>query len=485
MVDNSSYVRTLTTNSGVISTSSTYHPLPVVTLLSSAKSSFLDSGSYAWPSATVGSPIATPQSSLPATDAYNVSQHGSSIYFAGASHYLTLTQQPEQYYMTGAFTFETWIYSTSANGYIFGNFNNQTGANSWWIGYNNSAPSIKIFISKEIYGNGAAAKYANTPMPLNQWNHLAIGRDTSSSWFILLNGSSYSLSTSTSGTTYWFDNYSFDAVSMGAAATSPLNINGIATSQGITGYYSDMRFVNGVAIYNTTTNLGPPTQPLTLIGTTQTVLLLNGRPGGIIDSTGKNNLTTVGGAKISQAVFKYGTGSLSFNGTTDYLKLRVNDPTLTFGSGDFTIEAWVYLTSISGTQYLVVGTCDNSTVAGSSFDFYLIGAGGANIYIGATAYQAAAPAPTLNTWCHVAYVRNGTSFKTYLNGVQVGSVTLPAGGVINAGTTNPGAIGANGVGTSPMVGYMDDLRISRIARYTANFTPPTALLSTGTYIQIA
>ena len=170
---------------------------------------------------------------------------------------------------------------------------------------------------------------------------------------------------------------------------------------------------------------------------------------------------------------------MAFDGTGDYLKLKVNDPTLTFGSGDFTIEGWVYLTSTSGSQYFVVGTCDNSTVAGSSFDFYLVGGNGANIYIGASTYTAAVPSPTINTWSHVAYVRYGTSFKTYLNGVQTGTATLPAGGVINAGTTNPGVIGAQFGGAAPLNGYIDDLRITKgYARYTANFTPPTAALPT-------
>jgi hypothetical protein len=315
-------------------------------------------------------------------------------------------------------------------------------------------------------------------MPLNQWNHLAIGRDESSSWFILLNGASYSLSTSTSGTVTWTDNYSFNAAGMGAAATSPLNINGIATSQGITGYYSDMRFVNGVAIYNTTTNLGPPTQPLTLIGTTQTVLLLNGRPGGIIDATGKNNLTTVGGAKISQAVFKYGTGSISFNGTTDYLSIPTN-PALNLSTGDFTIECWLYRTTSFADSYII----SSSGSGGMFFGFFgatIIGYGRAVV---AWDYQSAAHGMSLNTWYHLALTRNGTSIRIFVNGVQVG-VTQTSSQAYDLGVTST-TIGSQGAAYYHG-GYIDDLRVTKgIARYTATFTPPTAALSTGTYIQMA
>jgi hypothetical protein len=491
LVDNSSYVRTLTTSGVVVITTGTsaYQPLPVSFFMIADRYRYTDSSQHKWALGTVGAPTLVPQSPLPATDAYNDALNGSSIYFAGASQYLTLTQQSEQYYMTGAFTFETWIYSTSASGYIFGNFNNQTGANSWWIGYNNAAASVKIFFSKEIYGNGAAAKYTNTLMPLNQWNHLAIGRDESSSWFILLNGASYSLSTSTSGTVTWTDNYSFNAAGMGAAATSPLNINGIATSQGITGYYSDMRFVNGVAIYNTTTNLGPPTQPLTLIGTTQTVLLLNGRPGGIIDATGKNNLTTVGGAKISQAVFKYGTGSLSFNGSTDYLSVR-SSQLLAFGTGDFTVEFWMNATA-AGTFVAVVGTqsiAGNTTagmwrisnrinsVNGMYFN-YTTGSAFTDITFSTTNYND-------STWHHIVACRASGILRMFVDGISIGTPTALSQNL----TSNQALyIGYQAQDSQYYTGYIDDLRISGIARYTttATFTPPTAALSTGTYIQMA
>jgi hypothetical protein len=482
LVDNSSYVRTLTTSGVVVITTGTsaYQPLPVSFFMIADRYRYTDSSQHKWALGTVGAPTLVPQSPLPATDAYNDALNGSSIYFAGASQYLTLTQQSEQYYMTGAFTFETWIYSTSASGYIFGNFNNQTGANSWWIGYNNAAASVKIFFNKEIYGNGAAAKYTNTLMPLNQWNHLAIGRDESSSWFILLNGASYSLSTSTSGTVTWTDNYSFNAAGMGAAATSPLNINGIATSQGITGYYSDMRFVNGVAIYNTTTNLGPPTQPLTLIGTTQTVLLLNGRPGGIIDATGKNNLTTVGGAKISQAVFKYGTGSLSFNGSTDYLTTP-SSVVSAFGTGDFTVESWVYTTNLTATNTII----DNRTGATTTaYVFAVFSTGALNFYDGPnnTDKTTATGLITTNTWYHVAATRSGTTLRLFVNGILASTFT---GISSDYGSTQPLSIGRQVSASGYFYGYIDDLRISKIARYTNNFPAPTALLSTGTYIQIA
>ena len=404
------------------------------------------------PSVQVFSPFGT-------TTQYDPATIGGSGYFNGSTDYLT-APTGTAFQFAGDFTMEAWVYSLSATGQanyscIFDTRATNTSSTTGIVV--NFTPSGYL----NFYINGSNYTSA-TLLGANNWTHVALVR-SGSTISMYQNGvsvASVSYATSLSSGYFW----------AGALA-------GPAASGYWQGYISNLRVVNGTAVYTTT--FTPPTIPLPSIGNTS--LLLSGTNGQIYDNGMMNNLITVGSAQVSTSIFKYGTGSIFFNGSGSYLKFRVNDPSLTFGSGDFTIEGWVYLTSTSGNQYFVVGTCDNSTVAGSSFDFGLVGSANANIYIGASAYQAAAPAPTLNTWCHVAYVRFGTSFKTYLNGTQVGSVTLPANGVINAGTTNPGAIGANGVGTAPMFGYLDEFRITKgIARYTANFTPPTSLFpSTG------
>ena len=82
---------------------------------------------------------------------------------------------------------------------------------------------------------------------------------------------------------------------------------------------------------------------------------------------------------------------------------------------------------------------------------------------------------TAATWHHCAWVRNGTSFKMFLNGSAVTSGVTISGAIADSTATLN--IGRNGDNIEYLTGYLDDVRITRgYARYTANFTPPTAAL---------
>ena len=74
---------------------------------------------------------------------------------------------------------------------------------------------------------------------------------------------------------------------------------------------------------------------------------------------------------------------------------------------------------------------------------------------------------------HLALVRNGSTLTLYVNGVSEATSTQTAAVV---GTANRWWIGTAGdsIAGSYFNGYVDDLRVTNgIARYTANFTPPT------------
>jgi hypothetical protein len=78
------------------------------------------------------------------------------------------------------------------------------------------------------------------------------------------------------------------------------------------------------------------------------------------------------------------------------------------------------------------------------------------------------------TWYHLAFVRNGTSVKLYVNGVEEASNTLSANFNIDVGDTTDSWVGGTAFGTDSYYnGYIDELRVSNTARYTANFTPST------------
>jgi hypothetical protein len=249
-----------------------------------------------------------------------------------------------------------------------------------------------------------------------------------------------------------------------------------------TGYQSNTRLVNGTAVYDPTqTTLTIPTAPLTAV--TNTAFLANFTNGAIFDNAMMNDLETVGNAQISTSVVKYGTGSLYFDGTGDYL-IGPSTPNMNFGSGDFTVEAWVYRQVDSGTTQTIY---QKGRVADSNFElsFVINTSNQLEVYYSTSGTSATLVATTTasvsqNTWTHVAVSRSGSTWRVFIGGTldvsATASVTLYTG-------TGRISIATNPNGDSPFTGYLDDFRITKgFARYTATFTPPTSALSdTGPY----
>jgi len=209
----------------------------------------------------------------------------------------------------------------------------------------------------------------------------------------------------------------------------------------------------------------------------------------IIDSSSSPKTITVNGnAQIDTTIKKFGTGSIEFDGTGDYLTAP-DDAAWDLGSSDFTIEAWVYPTA-SPAQPIIVGQWT------SSYAWVLLLSNDGNRYLRGLLYNGSfndyvsTSALSLNSWNHCAFVREGNTVSLYLNGTSVYSTTF-TGSVSTS--TSALSIGANSVGGSPFQGYLDDVRVTNgTARYTSNFTPPTAAfpnaaafidldLSTGNY----
>jgi hypothetical protein len=193
-------------------------------------------------------------------------------------------------------------------------------------------------------------------------------------------------------------------------------------------------------------------------------------------SSSPKTVTAVGNAQISTAQSKFGGASIAFDGTGDWCQIP-NNAAFQFGSGDFTIEYWFYPTSLSGLkQHINPGVSPsnlNNSYAiitnGSALLYYLSSAGSTSWNIANGVSMGTA---TINTWQHIALVRNGSVFTPYLNGTA-GTTTTSAAALFNF--TSEIRIGSEPTGANPFQGYMDEFRITKgVARYTANFTAPTA-----------
>jgi hypothetical protein len=184
-----------------------------------------------------------------------------------------------------------------------------------------------------------------------------------------------------------------------------------------------------------------------------------------------NNLVTVGNAQISTSVVKYGTGSIAFDGTGDWLTLPAST-TLALGSGDFTVEMWMYPNLTYSSTY--AGLLDSRTNADGAGLVYFGYTGTAN-QIGwkDNTTNVVTGTVTQSTWNHVAVVRSSGTMTLYINGTSVST---------GSNSTNY-TVSFKYIATSfdpfSFNGYIDDLRITKgYARYTSNFTPPTAALPT-------
>lgn len=192
------------------------------------------------------------------------------------------------------------------------------------------------------------------------------------------------------------------------------------------------------------------------------------------EETGKT-WTRAGNAQIDTAIKKYGSASGLFDGSGDYLSTP-NVADLRFGTGDYTVEAWIYNTVRPG------GGVNNDmtvfgTLSGTGYLFFYLdnATGKPVVWNGSTGIWSSTAVP-LNTWTHVAWVRSSGTVKIYIDGVQTGSGTH---NLDNNNTTETIKIGGNAGGFSNryFYGQLDDIRITKgVARYLGNFVSPNAEL---------
>jgi hypothetical protein len=186
-----------------------------------------------------------------------------------------------------------------------------------------------------------------------------------------------------------------------------------------------------------------------------------------LDSSTNNFAITRAGNTTQGTFTPYGGNWSTFFGSANYISAPSN-AAFGFGTGDFTVEAWVFPNQAYTTyNYIWATGVTNGLV------FYVLGG---VLYVrnyGNADILASSTAPALNTWTHVAATRSGTTLRIFVNGVQTGTTTNSTNFA-----TGSGIVGNDGTNAAPWLGYISNMRVVKgTAVYTSNFTPSTTPLT--------
>jgi len=397
-----------------------------------------------------------------------------SNYFDGTTDYLTVGASANFGMGTGTFSFECWVFPTSnpANG-PGTVFDARSAATSeGWV--------VRVFadLTVGLYdGPNNNYVYSTGTVTMNQWNHIAVVRSSTSSGGVAfyINGNAAGTATVASnlGTSWspW----------IGGNRTAGYDFNG---------YISNLRVVKSATVY--TGAFTPSTTPLTTYGS-GTNALLTCQSNRFIDNSGNSLSLTVSGTPSVQrfspfspsAAYSTTTngGSGYFDGTGDYLNAGSSSNLDNF-TGDFCLEVWIYptITSTSASQVPLA----RWTTGTRSYILYITAT---NNYIrihynNDTINLDSTTAVKINAWNHVVANRSGSTLTLFLNGVSVSTATSSSTIVASTSTF----IGATETADpqSFFNGYISDVRIVKGSSVygTSNFTPPTAPLTAITNTQL-
>ena len=434
-------------------------PLTAITntvFLTSQSNRFVDNSTNAF-AISVGAGTPSVQTFAPFAPALQWTPDvvGGSGYFDGTGDYLTAPDNAAFEFGSGDFTVEGWFYALSVS-------SDATIASKWTAAGTASSNSWLLFVSSGVAtfltstnGSAVDVNISGGAVTTNSWNHIAVSRN-GSTYSLYLNGTRTATTTNANSLADVTTEVAIGRYSGGAFGY-------------INGYISNARIVKGTAVY-TGASLTVPTAPLTAI--TNTSLLLNYTNAGIYDGAMDINIETGGTAQVSTSVVKYGSGSMYFDGNGDYLT-SASTQSVAFGTGDFTVEMWVFPSTVSAVGYLY----DTRTVnTNPGIQWYINSNATMGVGVGTTSVLTTAAVMTANEWQHIAVAKANGVWSIYRNGVLLTSATnttaITDTGFVIACSFNQKAATT----TDKYAGYIDDFRITKACRYFANFTPPQQAL---------
>ena len=181
-----------------------------------------------------------------------------------------------------------------------------------------------------------------------------------------------------------------------------------------------------------------------------------------------------GGTGFSTGVGPFGGTALYFNGTANAEVYTADSPDFFFGSGDATIESFVKWDGTIRPTYGAISLWGQNCGSNSNMRVILTGGGGLDGYGNSDSSRpvSVASVMTANKWTHIAYTKQGSTYRLYVNGTKVGQGSGP--GTLSDISCN-WEVGSEEFVNISLQGVMAEFRITKgIARYTGNsLTVPT------------
>ncbi len=188
-----------------------------------------------------------------------------------------------------------------------------------------------------------------------------------------------------------------------------------------------------------------------------------------------HTITVAGNTQVDTAQKVFGTGSMLLDGSGDYAYTAASSSDFGFGTGDFTID-WRFRTDQYNLNNNPMFMASNGTVPWKIL--YNNGDGKVKFRVN-SAWVEWTWTPSNNTWYHLAFVRSSGRLYFYVDGSEIGSDQACADNYDTSTCYISAEPGSPATTSYHLKGWLDEIRISKgIARWTANFTPPTGAYTT-------